>query len=146
MQQQYGQLNGEGELQLGDADKGLAISAGAFPANVLSNINPTAHQPQVLDQAQRKLLASLPPTYVLRARVNAYKANNNALEESIQGLKSKSSELAAKYRKIISLCTQVDEESVDEHLESLLRAVESEPDDVELSRVRDFLSRVGGDD
>jgi len=54
--------------------------------------------------------------------------------------------LAAKYRKIISLCTQVDEESVDEHLESLLRAVESEPDDVELSRVRDFLSRVGGDD
>jgi regulatory protein SWI6 len=146
MQQQYGQLNGEGELQLGDADKGLAIPTGAFPANVLSNINPATHQPQVLDQAQRQLLASLPPTHVLRGRVNAYKDNNETLEEGLQGLKSKSSELAAKYRKIISLCTQVDEDSVDKHLESLLRAVESESDDVELSRVREFLNRVDGGD
>jgi regulatory protein SWI6 len=146
MQQQYGQLNGEDELQLGDADKGLAIPTGAFPANILSNINPTAHQPQVLDQAQRQLLASLPPTHVLRARVNAYKGNNETLEEGLQGLKSKSSELAAKYRKIIGLCTQVEEDRVDTHLESLLRAVESESDDVELSRVREFLNRVDGGD
>ena len=147
MQQQYGQLNnGESELRLGDADNGLAIPTAAFPANVLSNINPTAHQPQVLDQAQRQLLASLPPTHVLRARVNAYKGNNETLEEGLQGLKSKSSELATKYRKIISLCTNVNEDNVDSHLESLLRAVESEADDVELSRVREFLSRVDGGD
>lgn len=144
MQQQYGELNVESELQLGDADKGLAIPTGAFPANVLSNINPTAHQPQVLDQAQRTLLASLPPTHVLRARVNAYKDNNEQLEEGLQGLHGKSSDLAAKYRKIISLCTNVEEDRVDSHLESLLRAVESEQDDVELSRVREFLNRVDG--
>lgn len=144
LQQQYGSLSGESELQLGDADKGLSIPTGAFPANILSNINPTAHQPQVLDQAQRQLLASLPPTHVLRARVNAYKSNNETLEEGLAGLKSKSSDLAAKYRKIISLCTHVDEAQVDNHLENLLRAVESEAGDVELSRVRELLSRVDG--
>jgi uncharacterized coiled-coil DUF342 family protein len=146
LQQQYGRLNGEGELKLGDADNGLTIPSGAFPANILSNINPTAHQPQVLDQAQRQLLASLPPTDVLRARVQAYKANNDKLEEDVQGLKKKSSELAVKYRKIISLCTGTDESRVDGQLDSLLRALESENDDVELSRVREFLNRVDGNE
>jgi len=144
MQQQYGQMNGDVEMRLGDADKGLAIPAGAVPANILSNINPSPHQPQVLDQAQRQLLASLPPTHILRARVNAYKANNEGLTENIRVLQSKNSDLAAKYRKIISVCTGVEEENVDGVLQNLLRAVESEQNDVELGRVREFLQRVDG--
>lgn len=146
MQHQYGRLGGEGEVQLGDADEGLAIPTGAFPANILSNINPTAHQPQILDQAQRQLLASLPPTHVLRARVNAYKDNNDKLAQSVQDLENKSSNLAATYRKIISLCTQVEEDKVDGLLDNLLRAVESEPEGVDLHRIRDFLVRVEGTD
>jgi regulatory protein SWI6 len=144
MQQQYGSVVAEDEMQLGDADEGLAIPAGAVPANILSNINPNHHQPQVLDQAQRQLLASLPPTHVLRARVNAYKSVNESLSEKVRGLQSKSSELADKYREIISLCTNVEESSVDGFLDNLLRAVESEQEDVELARVREFLSRVDG--
>jgi regulatory protein SWI6 len=143
LQKQYGYHKGEVEAQLGDADQGLAIPTGAFPANILSNINPSAHQPQVLDQAQRQLLASLPPTEVLRARVKAYKDNNNSLAQDVQGLENKSSQLAATYRKIISLCTQVDEKAVDGLLDNLLRAVESENDEVDLHRIRDFLVRVG---
>ena len=146
MQQQYGQLDGEDELQLGDADKGLEISPEAFPAHALLNITPNTYASQVHVQAQRQGLASLPSVHILRARLSAYKGNNDTLEEGLQGLKSKSSELAAKYRKIISLCTQVNEDRVDSHLDSLLRAVESESDDVELSRVREFLSRVDGGD
>src|SRR3954464_10353454 len=46
LQQQYGQINNEGDMRLGDADKALAIPGGAIPANVLSNINPSPHQPQ----------------------------------------------------------------------------------------------------
>lgn len=143
MQQQYG-LVAEGDMQLGDADQGLAIPAGAVPANILSNINPNHHQPQVLDQAQRQLLASLPPTHVLRARVNAYKSLNETLSQFVRGLQSKSSELADKYREIISLCTNVEESNIDGFLNNLLRAVESEQEDVELARVREFLSRVDG--
>ena len=143
-QQQYGQHVADNEMQLGDADEGLAIPAGAVPANILSNINPNPHQPQVLDQAQRQVLASLPPTHVLRARVNAYRANNDNLETSIRSLHSKNSALAAKYRKIISVCTGVPENDVDSVLHNLLRAVESEQNDVELGRVREFLQRVDG--
>jgi regulatory protein SWI6 len=144
MQRQYGQTIGEDEIQLGDADKDLAIPAEAVPANILSNLDPNSHQPPVLDEAQRQAMVSLPPTHVLRARVNAYKAVNEGLAENVQGLQSRSSELADKYREIISLCTNVDESNVDGFLDSLLRAVESEQDDVELSRVREFLSRVDG--
>jgi regulatory protein SWI6 len=144
MQQQYGQMDGEVSMKLGDADEGLAIPAGALPANILSNINPNSHQPLVLDQAQRQLLAStLPPAHVLRARVNAYKSNNQELEEGVRGLQAKSSDLAAKYRRIIASCIQAPEDKVDTVLENLLRAVESE-NDVELGRVREFLSRVDG--
>ena len=144
MQQQYGHINGEAEMSLGDADKGLAIPAGAVPANILSNINPNPHQPLVIDQAQRQLLASLPPAHVLRARGNAYKSNNDALEQQVRDLQSKSSQLSSKYRRVISLSTGVDEDQVDTLLANLLRAVESEQHDVELSRVRDFLQRVDG--
>jgi len=143
-QQQYGQQIADNVMQLGDADKGLAIPAGAVPGNILSNINPNPHQPQVLDQAQRQVLASLPPTHILRARVNAYRANNENLEASIRSLHSKNSALAAKYRKIISVCTSVAENDVDSVLHNLLRAVESEQNDVELGRVREFLQRVDG--
>lgn len=142
MQKQYGRLNGEAEMRLGDADKGLAIPGGAVPANVLSNINPGSHQPQVLDPAQRQVLASLPPSHILQARLNAYRANNEALSEGVQSLKVKSSELASKYRKIIGLCTGVAEEEVDNHLGNLLRSMESEPADLDLGRVREFLQRV----
>ncbi|KUJ06992.1 uncharacterized protein LY89DRAFT_790085 [Mollisia scopiformis] len=143
MQGQYGQMNGEIELQLGDADKGYAVPEQA--ANILSRINPHPHQPLVISQPERQALASsLPPVHVLRARLNAYKANNQALEESVRDLQSKSSELAGKYRQVISLCTGVEESIVDSVLENLLRAVDSEQDDVELTRVREFLQRVEG--
>lgn len=144
LQQQYGRMNSDGEMRLGDADKALAIPGGAIPANVLSNINPSPHQPQVLDQAQRQLLASLPPTHTLRARVNAYTANNESLAENVRSLQVKSSELAAKYRKIISVCTSIPEDQVDEHLNNLVRSMDSEPADLDLGRVREFLQRVDG--
>lgn len=141
MQGQYSQMNGEVELQLGDADKGYTIPEQA--ANILSRINPPPHQPLVINSPDRQTLANtLPPAHVLRARVNAYKANNQDLEESVRDLQSKSSELAGKYRQVISLCTGVPEASVDNVLDNLLRAVDSEQDDVELARVREFLQRV----
>jgi len=139
----YGQMGNEMDMHLGDADNGLAV--GEQAAGALAKINPNPHQPLVIDRAERQLMAStLPPANVLRSRVNVYKANNEGLEDSVRGLQGKSSELAGKYRKIIGLCTGVDEDRVDAQLDNLLRAIESEPSDVELARVRDFLHRVEG--
>lgn len=143
MQSQYGQMNGDVEMQLGDADKGLAISDQA--SSILSGINVSPHQPLVIDRADRQALSSsLPPAHVLRARLNAYRAVNQELDGNVRELQSKSSELARKYRQIISLCTSTPESNVDNVIDNLTRAVESEHHDVELTRVREFLQRVEG--
>ncbi len=137
---EYGQVNSDPEAQLGDADTGLGISPKASP--ILSKVT-SDHQGPIINVTERQFLAStLPPLYTLRARVNAYAENNKALEANVRGLQSKSSELANKYRTIIGLCTGVDDTKVDEQLDNLLRAVESEPTDVELARVREFLVRI----
>ncbi|KAG4442376.1 hypothetical protein IFR05_002154 [Cadophora sp. M221] len=143
MQSQYGQMNGEVEMKLGDADKGLAISDQA--SSILSRINISPHQPLVIDRADRQALStSLPPAHVLRARLNAYRAVNQELDGHVRELQSKSTELARKYRQIISLCTNTPESNVDNVIDNLTRAVESEHTDVELTRVREFLQRVEG--
>ncbi|EKD21645.1 uncharacterized protein L3040_004869 [Drepanopeziza brunnea f. sp. 'multigermtubi'] len=143
MQSQVGQMNTDHDLQLGDADKSLAISDQA--SSILSRVTMNQQEPLVIDRADRQALStSLPPVHVLRARVRAYEAVNQDLETSVRDLQSKSSELASKYRQIISLCTRTPEARVDSVIDSLLRAIESEPSDVESTRIREFLSRVEG--
>ena len=129
-------------MQLGDADQGLSISDDLQATQILSSIDLNT---QPLDTNSQAILdAILPPASVLRARLAAYQSNNAGLEDGVKALQSKSSELAAKYRAIIGLCTGTEEGKVDAVLGGLLRAVESERG-VELNRVRDFLVRVGED-
>jgi hypothetical protein len=69
--------------------------------------------------------------------------NNESLESEVRNLKRKSGDLESKYRRIIGLCTHVEESKIDGVLGNLCRAVESEGD-VELGRVREFLHKVEG--
>lgn len=127
-------------MNLGDADQSMAIPP--IPANI--NTTPTRNSNHQHNHAQRQLLLQqLPSLHILQARVNAYKANNDSLERSVQELKSKDTGRIAKYKKIISLCTGVDISKVDGVIEGLARAVESESD-VDLNRVREFLTKVEG--
>lgn len=131
MQQQHGGLmtNGDIDMRLGDAD--IAFSP------ILSSISPNMmHDP--------RLSGTLPPASTLRIRLNAYMSNNEDLEAHVRELKGKSRDLEAKYRRVISLCTHVDEDKIDSVLDNLCRAVDSEHGDVELGRVRDFLQKVEG--
>ncbi|CAD6448820.1 64bfa33a-bc4b-49e5-b6d7-426b77a88412 [Sclerotinia trifoliorum] len=142
LQQQFNQPISDLDLEmhLGDADKSLAIPP--IPADI--NITPTRNSNVEYDHAQRQLLLQqLPSMHILQARINAYKAINDSLERSVQELKSKDTGRIAKYKKIISLCTGVDISKVDGVIEGLARAVESESD-VDLNRVREFLTRVEG--
>lgn len=51
------------------------------------------------------------------------------------------------YRKVISLSTRQEEEKIDEMLEGMMAALESETmEGVEMGRVREFLRRVEGVD
>lgn len=129
-------------MQLGDADQNLSISSDLQATQILSAIDLNT---QPLDpNSQAVLDATLPSASILRARLTAYQSNNAGLEDGVKALQSTSSELAAKYRVIIGLCTGTEEGKVDGVLGGLLRAVESERG-VELNRVRDFLVRVGED-
>lgn len=93
------------------------------------------------------LIANIPSPNTLRAHLNAYLVNNTNLQRQADELKSRSSELEGMYRKVVSLCTGVVEEKVEESLPSLVAAVESERGGLgeqEVGRVREFLRRVDG--
>ncbi|POS83260.1 hypothetical protein EPUL_005840, partial [Erysiphe pulchra] len=141
LRQQENQKDNEEPHELGDADKDFKISEEAF--DTISKINSNENNSSLLtDDDQKRLNSLLPSLSVLRARINAYNTINKGLEKSVLDLKSKDFELTRKYRKIISLCTGIDEDRVDDSISSLVRSLESEHDDVELSRVRKFLSSV----
>jgi hypothetical protein len=125
----HGQICRETEMRLGDADRAFQLPPNIDPGAAL-------HDPRVA--------GSLPPASALQARLNAFVTNNEALESEVRGLKGKSRDLEKKYRRVIGLCTRVEENKIDSVLDNLCRAVDSEHGDVELGRVRDFLQKVEG--
>ncbi len=145
LHQLKGMTNGETpfpNVRVGEADSGLQINP-----DVLSDLPISAEMdPQSsLRQDQLSYLASLPKPQVLRARLLAYRENNRDLRDQAKKLKSRSSELEEKYRRVVALCTGVEEGKVEELLGGLVAAVESERgEDVEVGRVREFLRRVEG--
>ena len=124
------------EIKIGEADAGLEVVASKLPTS-------NAGQPLTITAAQREYLSSLPPTEVLLARAAAYGRNNSKLQGQAKSLQSRSSELEAQLRRVVTLCTGVPDEKVDGMAEGLVAAIESERgEDVEVGRVREFLRRV----
>ncbi|ODQ63689.1 apses-domain-containing protein, partial [Nadsonia fulvescens var. elongata DSM 6958] len=84
----------------------------------------------------------IPPLPLLRARVKAYVKNRDNLLSKKLELKGRSVDLEKRFRKVISLCANVDEDKVDSLMSELLQAVESDPDEVDITRVAGFLKKV----
>lgn len=89
-----------------------------------------------------KFKDDLPPKQILLARINAYRRNEENLKSMAQQLRGRSAELERKYRRIVAQCAAIEEENVDDLLEGLVQAVESDPGEVDLSRVAGFLRKV----
>lgn len=86
-------------------------------------------------------------TPFLRQRIEAYIAATTALRMRSRKLKEKDGQLEVMYRKVVSLCTKVDESRIEECLEGLVAALDSEEGEgVEVGRVREFLRKVEGVD
>jgi regulatory protein SWI6 len=85
-------------------------------------------------------------TQTLMARYSAYNSLNSRLAGHLANLRARDSDLEAKYRRVIALCTGVHEDAVDAVLVQLVQAVESEGDlsvnGQDVGRVREFLRRV----
>lgn len=129
-------LNGEGggEMALGQPD------------SQFSPFRPgtTTHEIQQHLQANPAALDGTITKEQLRARIAAYRQNSHDLESKVHDMKRGSRKTQEKYRRVIALCTKTDETKLDNLLEGLWRSVESDAADVELGRVREFLSRVEG--
>lgn len=91
---------------------------------------------------QMEYLQLLPSASVLKARARAYRTNEDMLKEVASRLHDRSTELEDKFRRVVSLCTGVDEDRVDSLLEGLVQAVESDPGEVDTARVSSFLRKV----
>lgn len=148
LHQMKGKPNGDTSfpnVRVGEADAGLQIEVHGLPEPRSIDEN----QPRLpnLKPDQLSYLTSLPNPEILRARLIAYRENNNNLREQSKQLKNRSSELEEKYRRVVALCTGVEDSKVEELLGGLVAAVESERgEDVEVGRVREFLRRVEGVD
>ncbi|KAM0548552.1 hypothetical protein ACHAPJ_009875 [Fusarium lateritium] len=86
----------------------------------------------------------LPSAAVLRARVRAVEGRREMTRKMVSALKGRSRDVEVKYRRVVALCTGVQEEEVDAVIDGLLKAVESEHEELEINRVRRFLGGVEG--
>lgn len=84
----------------------------------------------------------LPTQAILKARIIAYKDNEEKLQNLCAQLKGRSSELEDKFRKVVALCTGVEETRVDSLLDNLVQAVQSDPTDIDLGRIKGFLRHI----
>ncbi|KAK8080821.1 hypothetical protein PG997_008639 [Apiospora hydei] len=88
--------------------------------------------------------STLPSAALLRARTQALRLRAEVTRKAVGTLKGRSKDVEVKYRRVVSLCSGVPEQQVDEVIDGLLRAVESEKDGLEIGRVRRFLGGVDG--
>jgi ankyrin repeat protein len=106
-----------------------------------TTLSQVSHQPQYQNFAVQKL----PAETVLKQRLDTYTNTNAALLKRSRMLKEKDGQLEMMYRKVVSLCTKVEEARIEECLEGLVAALDSEEGEgVEVGRVRDFLRKVEG--
>ncbi|GAO16400.1 hypothetical protein UVI_02049480 [Ustilaginoidea virens] len=86
----------------------------------------------------------LPSTAVLKARIRALEGRRDVTRKMVSALKGRSRDVEVKYRRVVALCTGVQESDVDAVVDGLLKAVESERDELDIGRVRRFLGGVEG--
>lgn len=107
-----------------------------------TSVDPAASQEQ--QQASSAKPINLPDANLLRARLKATSDVLTNMQTSVAGLQGTSRDTETKYRRLVALAASCPEEQVDELLNNLVRAVQSEKGELEIGRVRKFLGGVDG--
>lgn len=137
------------ELQSANNELGTADNA-LIPEDLAAILPSIPASDTEISHEQRSLYTTaLPVPSEMRTRLHAYSTNNSQLKDQANELRGRSNELEDLYRRVVSLCTGVEEEKVEEALPNLLAAIESESaaggeGEGDVVRVRDFLRRVDG--
>lgn len=89
-----------------------------------------------------KIKDELPSSALLKTRINAYKKNDEYLQNVLSAIHENQSDLEGKFRRVLALCLKVDESKVDSMLDGLLQAISSEdPQDMDTSEMQEFLNK-----
>lgn len=124
------------QYRMGHMDNGQAASqsnsAAAWEDELERALSSADHQP------------ALPDANIIRARLKATTDILNSMKDKVSNLKGTSRDIEYKYRRLVALAANCPESQVDDLLEGLVRAVESEKGELEIGRVRKFLGGVDG--
>ncbi|KAG2180239.1 hypothetical protein INT43_004028 [Umbelopsis isabellina] len=82
----------------------------------------------------------------LRAKITIYKKNELGLMAELAELETQSSDKEDQCKKLIAACCGVPIEKVDSLLHPLIQAIESDPPDLDLSRVAGFMAKIQSHD
>jgi regulatory protein SWI6 len=123
LEQRHGPLDIARESAM-EAELDAVLNAAA------SNAQPTGAAP---------LGSSLPSSSVLRAHIRALQNRTSETHQRVAQLQSRSKERELKYRHLVSLCIRRPENEIEQLLDGLTRAVESEKGELDITRVRRFL-------
>lgn len=89
-----------------------------------------------------KIKEELPSATLLKARINAYKKNDEYLQNMLNDIHENQLDLEGKFRRVLALCLKVDESKVDSMLDGLLQAISSEdPQDMDTGEMQEFLNK-----
>lgn len=109
------------------------------------NNNGAASQPQSQSSNPTKTTTpALPDANILRARLKATADVLTNIRSSVSSLQGTSRDTEFKYRRLVALAASCPEDQVDDLLNNLVRAVQSEKGELEIGRVRKFLTGVDG--
>lgn len=78
----------------------------------------------------------------IQAKVRAYTENNMLLEKEIKTLDNQYTEKEMQCKRLIAACCNLPIEKIDELVEPLTLAIESDPPDLDLARVIGFMDKI----
>lgn len=115
--------------------------------SMINNINFNKIVNEIITSYKAKeddLWESLPSEVLLKARIRAYKRNEEQLEEVLQTIEKRRKTLENKFRRVLSLCLKIEEDKIDGMLDGLLQAITNEdPEDIDIDEMQNFLKKHG---
>ncbi|CEP16951.1 hypothetical protein [Parasitella parasitica] len=78
----------------------------------------------------------------IQAKVKAYRTNDDALQKDIERLQDEHTAKEMECKRLIAACCNVPIESIDDLVEPLTLAIESDPPDLDLARVIGFMDKI----
>lgn len=97
--------------------------------------------PEDKDEEEKKRLLDQHIQHA-RAKVKAYEANNRKLDQEIAELEHQYTEKEMQCKRLIAACCNLPIDKIDDLVEPLTLAIESDPPDLDLARVIGFMDKI----